>query len=146
MKHPTKSASVPTVRRRLVSMLYESLLLLGVVAVLVVPLMLYAAASGGLVSGAAQRVYFFVGLAAYFIWHWQGGHQTLAMRTWKLAIRNSQDQAPELWRLAIRYAFAWPSIGLFGIGLFWALFDRDRQFLHDRVAGTRVIYVPPTKS
>ena len=26
-----------------------------------------------------------------------------------------------------------------GLGLLWALFDRDRQFLHDRLAGTRVI-------
>ncbi|MDL1864805.1 RDD family protein, partial [Betaproteobacteria bacterium PRO5] len=24
-------------------------------------------------------------------------------------------------------------------GLLWALFDRNRQFLHDRVAGTRII-------
>jgi len=25
-----------------------------------------------------------------------------------------------------------------GTGYLWALFDRDRQFLHDRLAGTRV--------
>jgi uncharacterized RDD family membrane protein YckC len=24
----------------------------------------------------------------------------------------------------------------------WPLFDRDRQFLHDRIAGTRLIRVP----
>jgi len=26
-----------------------------------------------------------------------------------------------------------------GIGLIWAFFDRDRQFLHDRLAGTRLV-------
>jgi hypothetical protein len=26
-----------------------------------------------------------------------------------------------------------------GIALGWALFDRDRQFLHDRIAGTRLV-------
>jgi uncharacterized RDD family membrane protein YckC len=26
-----------------------------------------------------------------------------------------------------------------GIGLLYAVFDRDRQFLHDRLAGTRIV-------
>ena len=31
------------------------------------------------------------------------------------------------------------SILIFGSGFIWALFDRDRQYLHDRLAGTRII-------
>jgi uncharacterized RDD family membrane protein YckC len=27
-----------------------------------------------------------------------------------------------------------------GAGLLWALFDRDGQFLHDRLAGTRLVF------
>jgi uncharacterized RDD family membrane protein YckC len=27
----------------------------------------------------------------------------------------------------------------FGAGFTWAFFDRDRQFLHDRIAGTRIV-------
>jgi len=34
---------------------------------------------------------------------------------------------------------AWPSLAFLGCGLLWALFDRDRQFLHDRLAGTRIV-------
>jgi uncharacterized RDD family membrane protein YckC len=34
---------------------------------------------------------------------------------------------------------SWPSIVLGGAGILWALFDRDRQFLHDRLAGTQLI-------
>jgi len=30
-------------------------------------------------------------------------------------------------------------LGLCGLGLVWALFDRERQFLHDRLAGTRIV-------
>jgi len=26
-----------------------------------------------------------------------------------------------------------------GVGVAWALVDRDRQFLHDRMAGTRLV-------
>jgi uncharacterized RDD family membrane protein YckC len=34
----------------------------------------------------------------------------------------------------------------FGVGFLWALFDRDRQFLHDRIAGTRIEFAePPAK-
>ncbi len=126
-------------------MLYESLLLVGLFATMLVPLILLAAANI-LLPGSIMRVYVFVGLAPYFIWHWHGGRQTLAMRTWKLQIATPDGRAPRPWRLALRYVLAWPSIALFGAGIAWALLDRDRQFLHDRVAGTRIIFAPPTKS
>jgi uncharacterized RDD family membrane protein YckC len=31
-------------------------------------------------------------------------------------------------------------LSLFGVTIVWAWFDRDRQFLHDRLAKTRLIY------
>jgi uncharacterized RDD family membrane protein YckC len=137
---------LPGIRRRLASMLYESLLLLGVLAVMIVPLFLLAATANILVPGAIMRVYVFLCLALYFIWHWRFGHQTLAMRTWKLTIATPAGTAPALWRLALRYVLAWPSLALCGAGILWALVDRDRQFLHDRLAGTRIIFAPPTRS
>ena len=33
-------------------------------------------------------------------------------------------------------------LALAGAGFWWALFDRDRQFLHDRLARTRLVRVP----
>lgn len=33
------------------------------------------------------------------------------------------------------------SILIFGSGFIWAAFDRDHQFLHDRLAGTRIIKI-----
>jgi hypothetical protein len=36
---------------------------------------------------------------------------------------------------------AFASLALSGIGIGWALVDRDRQFLHDRLAGTRLVQV-----
>ena len=38
-----------------------------------------------------------------------------------------------------RYSLAVIGIGLFGLGLVWALFDGERQFLHDRLAGTKIV-------
>ena len=127
-------------------MLYESLLLLGVLAVMIVPLVMLGALGHVQVSQPVLRVYIFLGFALYFIWQWHGGRQTLAMRTWKISIATPDGTAAPPWRLALRYVLAWPSLLLFGFGLIWAIFDRDRQFLHDRLAGTRVIFSPPTRS
>jgi uncharacterized RDD family membrane protein YckC len=62
------------------------------------------------------------------------------MQTWKIALSTPSGEQPSLARLALRYALAWPSVIYLGAGLLWALFDRDRQFLHDRLAGTRIVF------
>lgn len=125
-------------------LLYEALLLIGVLGVLIVPLVLASAVTHRTPPIPGLRVYLFLGLAFYFIWHWYGKRQTLAMRTWHLRLVAADGSPPGLVRLAWRYALAWPSIGMAGIGILWALVDRDRQFLHDRLAGTRIIFAPPT--
>lgn len=140
MNSPGARPALPGIRRRLGSMLYESLLLIGVLAIMFVPLLLLGSVARILPPAPFIRVYVFLGLALYFIWHWHGGRQTLAMRTWKLQVVRPDGSPPRLGQLAMRYVLAWPCIGLFGVGLVWALFDRDRQFLHDRLAGTRIAF------
>jgi uncharacterized RDD family membrane protein YckC len=125
-------------------MLYEALLLIGVLGVMIIPLALFSATTSHTPPIPALRVYIFLGLALYFIWHWHAKRQTLAMRTWHLRIVTTAGSHPTLARLAWRYVLAWPSIGLAGVGIVWALFDREGQFLHDRLAKTRIIFVPPT--
>ena len=40
---------------------------------------------------------------------------------------------------AIRFLFALAGSLLFGVGFLWALVDRESLFLHDRLAGTRIV-------
>jgi uncharacterized RDD family membrane protein YckC len=42
----------------------------------------------------------------------------------------------------LRFFLALLGLLLAGAGFWWALVDRDRQFLHDRLAGTRLVRVP----
>ncbi len=42
----------------------------------------------------------------------------------------------------MRYGASLLSWLLLGGGYLWALIDRDRQFLHDRLAGTRLVALP----
>ena len=127
-------------RRRLASMLYEILLLLGVLALtFMVPLLILGATLNYTPPGGLLWVYVFLVLGAYFLWYWRSGGQTLAMQTWKLRMVNAEGGQISLRQGCIRYALAWPSVLLFGIGILWALFDSERQFLHDRLAGTRIV-------
>lgn len=131
-------------RRRLASMLYESLLLLGVLSVsFMLPHLALGMIWEIVLPGPVLFIHLFGVMGIYFVWYWHHGGQTLAMQTWRLKLVGINGSPPSLGQLILRYCLSWPSI-LYGAGLIWALLDRERQFLHDRLAGTRVIFVPPT--
>ena len=95
-------------------------------------------ATGG---GLRATLQIFIGtvFAAYFLWCWLRGGQTLAMKAWRVRL---VDVTPG--KAILRFVLA---VALFPVSIAWALFDRDRQFLHDLLAGTRLINVaPPTTS
>ena len=115
------------------------------------------------VPGLPERVLLFcilfAVLAAYFVWCWSNGRRTLAMKTWKLRLARV-DGATVTSRIALlRYLAAWigPALAvaayavlarygwgahaawLVALNFLWAFVDPDRQFLHDRIAGTRIV-------
>jgi uncharacterized RDD family membrane protein YckC len=79
------------------------------------------------------QLFILVVFAAYFLWSWLRGGQTLAMRAWRIRL---VDVTPR--KALLRFVVALISVPT-GISILWALFDRDRQFLHDRLAGTALI-------
>lgn len=138
---PSSENELPGLRRRIASMAYESLLLLGVLSVsFMLPHLVLGMAFNIALPGWVLLSHVFIVLGAYFVWYWHHGGQTLAMQTWKIRLSTPSGVEPSLARLALRYVLAWPSLVYLGAGLFWALFDRDRQFLHDRLAGTRLVF------
>ena len=143
MPAPVAIAMVPLpgIVRRIASMTYESLLLLGVLSVtFMLPHLALGMGFEIALPGWVLISHIFVVMGAYFIWYWRHGGQTLAMQTWKVALTTPCGAQPSLARLALRYLVAWPSVVCLGTGLLWALIDRDRQFLHDRLAGTRIVF------
>lgn len=138
---PSSGDELPGIRRRIASMAYESLLLLGVLSVsFMLPHLVLGMAFNIALPGWVLLSHVFIVLGAYFVWYWHHGGQTLAMQTWKIQLSTPSGTEPTLARLTLRYVLAWPSLVYLGAGLFWALFDRDRQFLHDRLAGTRLVF------
>lgn len=133
------SEHAPSIRRRVASMVYDGILLFGVLAFgLVVPQIAVAYLAGAAASGVWIWLHLFALVGAYFLWFWHHGGQTLAMQTWKIALTGADRREPKLHTLVLRYVYAWPSVLCFGIGILWAVFDRERQFLHDRLAGTSI--------
>lgn len=129
----------PGIRRRLASMLYECMLLLGILAVtFIVPHLILGVAWGITLPGSILWLHLFLVFGAYFIWYWLHGGQTLAMQTWKIQLFAADGSIPNLRQTSLRYLLAWPCVLLGGIGVLWALIDKDRQFLHDRLAGTYI--------
>lgn len=111
-----------------------------------------------------QAVAFFI-MGLYFIWCWSRGGQTLAMKTWRIRLIGADGLRVPFLRAGVRYLLAWMWIvpgliiaALVGAKgwmlalipaanfLLWAAaawLDPSRQFLHDRLAGTRLVSVAP---
>ena len=137
---PVSSDAAPGMLRRLASMLYESILLF---AIAFLATWLFQFAAGTLrIEGWRMHVlqlFLLTVFASYFLWCWLRGGQTLAMKTWRIrlvAMNGHGRIAPKA--ALLRFFFALLLVPT-TIGIFWALVDRDRQFLHDRLAGSLLV-------
>lgn len=150
--------------RRLAALVYEALLVAAIVlgaGFLLAPLVAPAAPALGTPTLPARVLQFcalFALLAAYFAWSWTGGRRTLAMKTWRLALRTAAGVPPAPKVALCRYLAGWigPALALVAyaptgsrwsallvaVNYLWAWLDRDRAFLHDRIAGTRLVDAP----
>jgi len=129
----------PSIKRRLICMVYELLLLAGVAFFAA---LLFLGTTGASPRGwtrHAFQVYLFLVIGLYYVGSWRRRGQTLAMKTWKLRLVGADGARITLRQAMLRYACAWPCLLLGGIGILYAPFDRQRQFLHDRLAGTRIV-------
>ena len=106
------------------------------------------------------QAFLFVVFGIYFGWFWARG-QTLAMKTWRIRVVDIHGQALSQWRALWRYLLSWlwflPPLAvlaplhlpggqiavlLAGWIVVWALLSRfhsQGQFLHDALAGTRLV-------
>lgn len=144
-------------------MVYEGTLLFGVVFIAGWLFSTLLQQRSALDYRAAMQSWLFAVLGLYFIWFWCHGGQTLPMKTWRIRVVTREGKALRPLRAALRYLLAWgwfvPGLGLaLAIGargwllvliplanmLLWAgaiFIDPQRQFLHDRLAGTRLVRV-----
>ena len=123
----------------MLALVYEALLLVAVVFIGSLPFVMLTRDLDRAVERPLFQCYLVLLMGLYFAWQWRHGGQTLALKTWRLRVVTRTGD-PLTWTVAIkRYVFALPGALLLGSGFLWALADRERLFLHDRMAGTRIV-------
>lgn len=133
----------PGLRRRLACAVYEALILAALVLVAGFPFLAFA---GDATAGWHRHLLqaYVLGVSgAYLVGFWTHGGQTLAMKTWRIRLESQDGRAVTTSMAVRRYLFALAGLALAGVGFLWAFLDRDRQFLHDRLARTRLTAVDP---
>ena len=133
----------PGIARRLASALYDLLLVAAVVLIATFPFLAFI---GDATFGWRRHVlqaWVLLVSGAYFVGFWTHGGQTLPMKTWHLRLVRSDGGPVGVARAVHRYLIAALGLLAVGLGFAWALFDRDRQFLHDRLARTALIDARP---
>lgn len=156
--------STPKFWRRIICLIYDFLLILAVLFIASFIFHFIFSDAQAVYFKPLFQFYLFTIMGYYFTWFWTHGGQTLAMQTWKMrlvsadgrGLTKKQAIARYLFSLtgifffvAVNYLFpinfvsyqqlALVSVLIFGSGFIWALFDPDHQYLHDRLAGTRII-------
>ena len=157
----------PGLPRRLACFVYEGVLLFGVV---MVAGYLYSALTqqrNALHGRHGLQAFLFVVLGIYFVWFWSHGGQTVAMKAWHVRLVTRDGRPLTQARALARYLLAWlwfvPALVtlwladaaggavitvvlIAGVLAYAALarLDRDRQYLHDVICGTRLVdWRPP---
>jgi uncharacterized RDD family membrane protein YckC len=153
----------PSRLRRFACMMYEAILLFGVVFVAGYLFDTLTQSRHALTLRHTRQGLMFLAIGVYFVLCWRRSGQTLPMKTWNIRLVDRDGQPPSTPRLMLRYLLAWP-LPLAAVGLIWlaskatgwsstdllvvgapfaifvgSWFDPGGQFLHDRLLGTRLV-------
>lgn len=162
-QQPPRFFLAPSLRRRMASWLYESLLLFAVAFVGGLILSGIGVFTGTPLSRSLLQLLWLFLLAGYFVWFWRRG-QTLPMKTWHVAVVDKHGRPLTRVRALTRYALSWlwvlpplaataplhlpmKEVTVLTLGwiMIWAVLSRfhpERQFWHDILAGTRLVEAP----
>lgn len=144
-----KRARPPGLVRRLATMLYDLMLLFGVLVVAAALFYTPFYLSGSeIIAGPARlafQVYLLAVIVLYYWYFWTSGRQTLGMRAWRIRLVR-QDGADLSGTDALRrLGFGAVTLAPLGIGLLWMLFDPNRLTWYDRLSGTRPVLIAQSK-
>jgi uncharacterized RDD family membrane protein YckC len=166
---PGVQAPPPGLRRRLAAFVYEGVLLFGVLMIAGLLYGLVTQQRHALVGQHGLQLFLFLVLGLYFTWFWSHGGQTVAMKTWHVRLLGRDGQPVGTARAWLRYLLSWLwflpalmgiwlaglrsggaiSVALLAGVLSYALLsrlNRRRQFMHDLISRTELVYWPTVKA
>lgn len=170
MQQKPDSATLPTILptfpnrlRRFACMMYEGVLLFGVVFLAGYAFDTLTQSRDAMMLRHVRQFVLFMAIGVYFVLSWHRRGQTLPMKTWNIRLADTNGNQPGMGRLVARYLLLWP-VPMLGVLLvytaarytghastdllivftpftlfIWTWFDPQKQFLHDRLLGTRLV-------
>ena len=163
-------ATAPSRSRLFACMMYEAVLLFGVVFLAGYLFDSLTQSRHALMHRHGRQAVLFLAIGLYFVMCWRYKGQTLPMKTWNIRLVDTAGQTPGAGKLVLRYIMVWPvlllgaslvwlaswltgwsSVDMFIVAVpfaafIWTWLDKDGLFLHDRVARTRLVDATPRKS
>jgi len=157
--------TTPNLQRRLLCMIYEGMLLFGVLFVTGLVFDISTQSRNASMYRHYREIVYFLTLGAYFVYFWTRSGQTLAMKTWHIKVVDLDNKRLPVVKACVRYVLSWlwflPGIAIayqfqlknwnmvipIAINVIaWALTSRlnpDGQFQHDVFAKTKLIHSSP---
>lgn len=157
----------PSRWRRFSCMMYEGVLLFGLVFGLLLVFDFLTQSRHALMLREARQVVLFMAIGLYYLLSWRKTGQTLPMLTWSIRLQMPNGSKLSWPRAFYRYVLMWILPLIFALIIYllaaytgyystnllivfapftvfiWTWFDPEQQFLHDRLAGTRIVDVRP---
>src|SRR5690625_3432736 len=149
--------------RRFACMIYEGMLLFGLVFIAGLLFDVVTDSRHALKLRIGRQIFLFALISIYFLSAWLRSGQTLAMKTWHIRLQNRDSTPLRLGQLLLRYALMWvfplltalfieiiakqtgqPVLSLLIVfapfsNFFYTWFDPDKQFAHDRLCHTELV-------
>ena len=139
-----------SLKRRFAAILYDFFLIFALWAITLVVLQAAlgsAATVDGQLPDTPPLATVWVQLTCYietylfYLYFWRIKGQTLGMQVWKIRTVNEAGQLLSIHQATTRFLVATIAMAPFGLGLFWALFDKDRRAAQDIWSHSRVVYL-----
>ncbi|WP_241521110.1 RDD family protein [Kineobactrum sediminis] len=148
----TSSSQIPApaLPRRLMAMLYDTLLVIPLIGVTVaVATVIEMDVTGAANSGDYYQMHpqlvqaiAFACTTLFFTAFWSKSGQTLGMQAWRIKLVDNAGNVPSRGRCVLRCIAALLSAACLGMGYWWSLIDRRRKYWHDHLSGTELILLP----
>ncbi len=166
---PPRSEPAPARLRRFASMMYEGVLLFGVVFLAGYAFDTLTQSRHGLALRHTRQALLFLAIGFYFILCWRRSGQTLPMKAWNIRLVSTTGGQLTMRQMLVRYACMWvfPAAGAFAVWVLaeWTawpsvlmlivaapftvfiptLYATNQQFWHDKMAGTLLVSTPVNK-
>lgn len=135
--------------KRLLVILYDVLLLTGILMFASLLFLALSGQLGDLEGGApvaitnpwvklAFQAYLLTLTWAFFVGFWKITGQTLALQTWRLKVETTAGEKLSWKQATLRFLLVPLSIAPFGLGFLWAFSNPERRAWHDLLTDTQI--------